>query len=65
MIESDPEKKVFVVTLSSKLDAGATVSIVAEEIYAQAVTPFPKYNSCFFKVYFLLGHKIFCKSSSA
>jgi len=42
MVESDPEKKIFVVTLPSKLDAGASTTFVAEEIYAQAVTPFPK-----------------------
>ena len=42
MVESDPEKKVFVVSLPSKLGAGDTTTFIAEEVYAQAVTPFPK-----------------------
>ena len=42
VVEIDPDKKIFVVTLPSKLDSGATTSFVAEEVYAQAVTPFPK-----------------------
>lgn len=42
MVESDPENKVFVVTLPSKLAAEGTTKFKVEEVYAQAVTPFPK-----------------------
>ena len=44
MVESDLEKKIFVVTLPSKLNANARITFVCEEIYAHAVTPFPKYD---------------------
>jgi len=38
------EKKTFSVTLPDKLKPSASVKLVVEEVFADCVTPFPKYD---------------------